>query len=287
MRMSDVDPDSVAPASGVSVDLVHDSGRTALLFMLLAFVVTFLLTRIVVRLIHSGRGPFANVSVDGLHIHHLVPGIFVMLIASCAEFVLAPHGLVRDVLAAVFGVGAALTLDEFALWLHLDDVYWAQEGRKSVDAVVFVAGLGVLGLVASNPLAREPGEGTGFFVGFLVLNLALALVAVLKGRLLLGVGGVLVPFLALVALVRLARPGSLWFRRFYPEGSSKQVRALRRAQRRGGLEAFKRALSGAPAAAGSATAAGPAPAPRALDQQRERDGRDDQERRDDQDQDGA
>ncbi|MFC1432039.1 hypothetical protein ACEZDB_15440 [Streptacidiphilus sp. N1-3] len=237
---------AVAEGTGVSVDLLHDSGRTALLFMLVAFVVTFVVTRVVVRLIRSGRGPFANVSVDGLHIHHLVPGIFVMLIASCAEFLLVPHGLVRDGLAAAFGMGAALTLDEFALWLHLDDVYWAQEGRKSVDAVVFVAGLGVLGLVASNPLAREPGEGTPFFVGFLVLNLLLALVAILKGRLLLGVGGVLVPFLALIALVRLARPGSVWFRTFYPPGSSKRARALRRAQRRGGMERVKGALSGVP-----------------------------------------
>jgi len=226
----------------VPVDLVRDSGRTALLFMLVSFVVTF----VVVRLIRSGRGPFADVSVDGLHIHHLVPGIFLMLVSSCAVFVLVPHGLVRDALAGVFGVGAALTLDEFALWLRLDDVYWTQEGRKSVDAVVFVAGLGVVGLVASNPLARTPGEGTGFFVAVLLLNLVLALIAVLKGRFLLGVGGFFVPLLALVALVRLARPGSVWFRTFYRPGSPKRARALRRAQRRGGMNRVKRVLSGVP-----------------------------------------
>lgn len=233
-----------ALASGTRVDLTHDSGRTALMFMLVAFVATFVLTRLVVRLIRSGRGPFGNVSVDGLHIHHLVPGIFLMLIASCAVFVLVPHGLVRDLLAGLFGTGAALTLDEFALWLHLDDVYWSEEGRKSVDAVVFVAGLGVLGLVASNPLARSPGEGTLFFVGFLALNLGFALVAVLKGRLLLGVGGAVIPFLALYPALRLARPGSLWFRRVYPEGSDKQAKALRRARRRGGLDRMKGVLSG-------------------------------------------
>lgn len=238
---------ALAAGSDVHIDLVHDSGRTALLFILVAFVATFVVTRLVVRLIRSGRGPFGNVSVDGLHIHHLVPGIFLMLGASSAEFVLSPHGLVRDVLAAVFGVGAALTMDEFALWLHLDDVYWSQEGRKSVDAVVFVAGVGVLGLVASNPLARTPGEGTAFFVAFLLLNLGFALAAVLKGRLLLGAGGLFVPFLALVPALRLARPGSVWFRAFYPAGSPKQARALRRARRRGGWERVKGALSGIPA----------------------------------------
>jgi hypothetical protein len=236
-------------ASSVRVDLVNDSGRTALIFMLVAFVTTFVVTRLVVRLIRSGRGPFGNVSVDGLHIHHLVPGIFLMLIAACTEFVMVPHGLVRDLLAALFGTGAALTLDEFALWLHLDDVYWAEEGRKSVDAVVFVAGLGVLGLVASNPLARQPGEGALFFFGFLALNVGLALVAVLKGRLLLGVGGVVIPFLALIPALRLARPGSAWFRRIYRPGSEKHARAVRRGARRGGLDRAKGALTGMPPSA--------------------------------------
>ena len=235
-----------AEGSGASVDLVRDSGRSALLFMLVAFVLTFVVTRVVVRLIRSGHGPFADVSVEGVHIHHLVPGIFLMLVSSCAVFVLVPHGLVRDLLAGAFGMGAALTLDEYALWLHLDDVYWTQEGRRSVDAVVFVAGLGVVGLVASNPLARTPGEGTGVFVGVLLLNLVLALVAVLKGRFLLGVGGVLVPVLALVGVVRLARPGSVWFRTFYRPGSPKQARALRRAERRGGMNGVKRLLGGVP-----------------------------------------
>ncbi len=232
--------------SGASVDLVRDSGRTALLFMLVAFVVTFVVTRVVVRLIRSGHGPFGDVSVDGVHIHHLVPGIFLMLISSCAVFVLVPHGLVRDTLAAVFGMGAALTLDEFALWVRLDDVYWTHEGRKSVDAVVFVAGLGVVGLVASNPLARTPGEGTGPFVAILLLNLVLSLVAVLKGRFLLGVGGFFVAPLALVAVVRLARPDSVWFRTFYRPDSPKRARALRRAQRPGGMNRIKRVLSGVP-----------------------------------------
>ncbi|MEY9967936.1 hypothetical protein ABIA33_006016 [Streptacidiphilus sp. MAP12-16] len=222
------------------------SGRSALVFMLLAFVVTFMVTRLVVRLIRSGRGPFGNVEMDGVHIHHLVPGIFVILVAAPLEFVLEPHGTPRDLLAALFGVGAALTLDEFALWLHLTDVYWEQEGRKSVDAVVGVACLGVLGLVATNPFARRQGESALYFAGVLALQLGLALTAVLKGRLVLGIGGLLVPFLSLVGGLRLARPGSPWFRWFYSPDSPKYARAVRRAQRPGVSGRLKSLISGLP-----------------------------------------
>ena len=230
------------------MNLVQDSGRFALLLMLAAFIVTFAATRLVVRAIRSGRGPFGNVQVDGLHIHHLVPGIFLLLIAGTLEFTVVPHGVWRNALAAVFGVGAALTLDEFALWLHLTDVYWADEGRKSVDAVIYAAGLGTVMLVASNPFAPEQGESRLFFAAFLAASIALAVVAVLKGRLFLGIGGVMIPFLGLVAALRLARPGSPWFRRFYPQGTVKYVRATKRAKNRGqwGADRVKSTLSGLP-----------------------------------------
>ncbi|MBS2551581.1 hypothetical protein KGQ19_32410 [Catenulispora sp. NL8] len=226
----------------------YDNGHTALLVMLAAFVATFAITRVVTRLIRSGRGPFGNLEAGGVHVHHLVPGIFLLLITGTFEFFLAPHGAWRSVLAAGFAVGAALTLDEYALWLLLDDVYWAEDGRKSVDAVVFAAGIGLVLLVASNPFAREQGESRLFFAGFLAVNLGLAVVAVLKGRFFLGVGGVMIPFLALVAALRLARPGSPWFRWFYRDGAAKNVKARRRAARRGpwGWDRAVSALSGMP-----------------------------------------
>src|SRR5258708_29579084 len=151
--------------------------------MLAAFIVTFAATRLIVRAIRSGRGPFGNVQVDGLHIHHLVQGIFLLLIAGTLEFTVVPHGAWRNALAAVFGVGAALTLDEFALWLHLNDVYWADEGRKSVDAVIVAAGVGAVMLVATNPFARQQGENRLVFGAFLALSLASPLVAGRQGRL--------------------------------------------------------------------------------------------------------
>src|SRR3954452_7737512 len=70
----------------------------------------------------------------GLHIHHLVWGIFLMMISGFLGFALNPDDPWSDILAILFGVGMGLTLDEFALWLRLEDVYWADQGRESVDA---------------------------------------------------------------------------------------------------------------------------------------------------------
>ena len=228
------------------MNLVPDNGRTDLLVMLVAFVATFAATRAVTRLIRSGRGPFGDVSVEGVHVHHLVPGIFLMLIAGALEFSLIPHSTWRHVFAGAFGVGAALTLDEFALWLHLDDVYWAEEGRRSVDAVVFAAGIGLVTLTASNPFARTQGESRLLFGFYIALNVVLALVAVMKGRLFLGISGVLMPLLALVGALRLARPGSPWFRRFYRSGTKKHLRAVRRAKAGFRVERVADRFSGLP-----------------------------------------
>ncbi|MEZ0068319.1 hypothetical protein ABIA32_004343 [Streptacidiphilus sp. MAP12-20] len=222
------------------------TGRSALLFMLLAFIGTFAITRLIVRMIRSGRGPFGNVAVGSVHVHHLVPGIFLMLIAGPIEFLAVPRGHFRDIVAAVFGVGAALTLDEYALWLHLSDVYWADEGRKSVDTVVGVAALGGIGLLVSNPFSRQQGEGTWFFFAFLLLNCALSVVSALKGRIFLGLAGVLVPLVAIWGAARLGYPGSPWFRRFYAEGSPKRARAERRASRRKLTDRLKSLVSGIP-----------------------------------------
>ena len=77
-----------------------------------------------------------NVTPGGLHIHHLVFGIVAMMVAGFAEFAIQPESPWLEILAALFGIGVGLTLDEFALWLYLEDVYWSEEGRRSVDAVI-------------------------------------------------------------------------------------------------------------------------------------------------------
>ena len=91
----------------------------------------------------------------GLHIHHVVIGVILVMVSGLTMVTLAVDGGVPEFTAAAifFGIGAALVLDEFALILHLQDVYWAEDGRTSVDAVfaaVAVAGLLILGF---NPLS--------------------------------------------------------------------------------------------------------------------------------------
>jgi hypothetical protein len=217
-----------------------DGSRILMAWLVGSFVVTFLITRFVTKMIASGRGPFRNVSFGGVHVHHQVYGIFLMIGSGTLELNYRPGSPWVEMLAVAFGAGAALTLDEFALWLRLDDVYWAKEGRKSVDAVMMAAVVGGLLLVGFNPLNDDAGEGALVVAVNIVTNLLFALLAILKGRTILGVLGVFVPVLALVATVRLAKPTSPWARRFYKEGSRKRQRSLRRFPpgRRSRVDAF-------------------------------------------------
>jgi hypothetical protein len=202
------------------------SGRRAVVaWLVAALLVTFLVTRFVTRAIRAGRGPFRDASVGGVHLHHEVYGIFLLLGAGTAEFTYRPGPPAAYVLAALFGVGAALTLDEFALWLHLEDVYWSREGRSSVDAVLLALLVGVLLLLGANPFDTDAAGGEAAVAATVAANLVFALVGILKGRVLLGVAGVFVPVLALVPALRLARPHSPWARWRYPAGSPRRRRS--------------------------------------------------------------
>jgi hypothetical protein len=146
--------------------LARDPRRERLFLASLAFLVTFGLIRGLVYSIRYGIGPFHNVSVGGTHIHHLVWGILLLLVTGYASLVelgtrtSASNALSR-LTAVGYGVGAALTLDEFALWLNLQDVYWERQGRQSVDAVLIFAALmlvGVFGKDLFRALVHELGE---------------------------------------------------------------------------------------------------------------------------------
>ena len=212
--------------SGIHIDLLPElTQRRALVgWMLVSYLITFLATRAITRAIKTGRGPFRNANLGGVHVHHQVYGIFLILGAGTAEFTYRPASPWADLLAVLFGIGAALTLDEFALWLHLQDVYWEREGRSSVDAVLVALIVGVLLLLGVNPFGEDSGGSAVVTALGVATNLAFALVAILKGRPVLGVVGVFVPFLALVAALRLARPNSPWARARYDERRMEQAR---------------------------------------------------------------
>lgn len=136
---------------------ITDLGLQPHLVILLSFLITFLTVRLITHRIRSGRPLlfFRNISRGDTHIHHLVPGILLLLVSG---YVLAALDVPREWPAAVYGIGAALTLDEFALWLHLKDVYWEREGRTSIDAVIVFAVLASLGGVLARlivAIARE------------------------------------------------------------------------------------------------------------------------------------
>jgi hypothetical protein len=205
------------------------SGRRAVVAWLVgALLVTFLATRFITRAIRSGRGPFHDASIGGLHVHHEVYGIFLLLGTGTAEFTYQPGPPWVYVLAALFGAGAALTLDEFALWLHLEDVYWSSEGRSSIDAVMIALVVGTLLLLGANPFDADRADGEAAVAAIVVVNMVFAVLAILKGRVLLGVVGVFIPVVAVVPALRLARPSSPWARRRYPAGSARRRRSQAR-----------------------------------------------------------
>ena len=126
----------------------QDERRERLFLASLGFLVTFAIVRGITHLIRAGVGPLHNAVSGGLHIHHLVWGILLLIIVAYVWLLEVGVGSswVASLTAIAFGVGAALTLDEFALWLNLQDVYWERQGRESIDAVVVFAALLSLGV---------------------------------------------------------------------------------------------------------------------------------------------
>ena len=130
--------------------------RERLFLASVGFLVTFGVVRAITHLIRAGIGPFHNVSGAGLHIHHLVWGILILILVGYVWLIEQGVGSnwIASVTAILFGVGAALTLDEFALWLNLQDVYWSGAGRESIDAVIIFISLLSVG-IWGGPFLRE------------------------------------------------------------------------------------------------------------------------------------
>ena len=200
-----------------------------------------------------------NVSPGGLHIHHLVFGIVLMMLAGFLNFVIQPYSPWFEILAGVFGVGVGLTLDEFALWLYLDDVYWSEEGRNSVDAVIFaaiVAGAIVVGFV---PLDASGGS-IAAIVASVAITLGICAIVALKGKVSSAVIGMFIPPVAWVAAIRLARPGSWWAKRRYASDSVKELKCEARKERHDRrVRRFQDLIGGAPSLPSPRTGGGSKP----------------------------
>ena len=140
---------------------IPDRPHRRLFLASVSFFVTFLAVRLLVASIVHHVGPFGYVEMGGLHIHHLVWGILLLLVSGYGELTEVADGsspqaiLLSRTLALFYGTGAALTLDEFALWLRLDPAaYWSQAGRQSIDAVILFGALLAMGTWGA-PLFRH------------------------------------------------------------------------------------------------------------------------------------
>ena len=190
-------------------------GTGAGFVVLAAFVLSFLAIRTSARLTRSVSWWPGGVETGGVHIHHLVWGICLMMFCGFLAFAAPLEAPWWHFVAIGFGVGAGLTMDEFALWVRLQDVYWATEGRASFDAVVIAAAFAGLVVLGTQPFGLDdPASISGTAVA-VALILGLAVICFVKGRVLLGVIGLFVPVVALIGAMRLANPSSLWARRRY------------------------------------------------------------------------
>ena len=223
-------------------------------FALLGFVVTYALVRTITLRIRNRPkdeadtgGAVKDVYIGGVHIHHQVWGILLVMVAGLMEFRFHPGSPWTEVLATLFGGGAALALDEFALWLHVDDVYWSAEGRKSIDAVMIAVVVGVGLLLGSSPLgvrSQDVRNGMLAVSAVLIIHISLIIVVLLKGKLATALIGFFVPVVAFVGALRLAKPDSFWARRRYDETKLERAHERFGAQYQARRERLRDVMSG-------------------------------------------
>lgn len=212
---------------------VIEPGKLPLLLLFVAFIATFLVTRTITRLIRAGKGPFRNVAVGGTHLHHSTPGIILLTLGAFASVSVAHNAPWREISAVVIGAGAALVFDEFAMVLHLKDVYWTQEGQQSVQAVGLVAAVLGLALVGTSPFGVNEQSSLEHALRisatiWTFVTLVAVMVCAMKGKFRLALVSIFVPGLAVVGAIRLARPTSRWAKRSYATDPAKMAKSTRR-----------------------------------------------------------
>ncbi|NGN62981.1 hypothetical protein G5C51_03560 [Streptomyces sp. A7024] len=218
---------------------IAGSGRLPLFAFFVGLIAAFAAIRVSVRMIRAGvRWWPGNIKAGETHIHHVVFGVVFMVIGGAIGLAL-PDELTgwRTGVAAIFGIGTGLVLDEFALILHLEDVYWTRRGRTSIDAVfVAVALIGMI-LLGLQPIGLDDWELYGRkahpvpFITTLLGSFALAVITLLKGKIWTGLLGIFLPPLLVIGAIRLSRPRAPWARWRYGDRPRKQQRAERRERR--------------------------------------------------------
>ena len=206
---------------------IYLAGREPAFIMLLSFIITYIAARGYTRIArHTGWG---SASFGGVHTHHMVFGLVISFITAALVFSLTPEqGPFLLLLAALFGCGAALVLDEFALILHLEDVYWEKEGRKSIDAVVIAIFTGSLLMLRIAPFEIDEDAISNGFSLIVLLNLIIVIIAGLKGKIFLALIGIFIPIVSLIAAIRIAEPDSVWAKFLYKKEGKKIKKSILR-----------------------------------------------------------
>jgi hypothetical protein len=201
---------------------LEDHNEQALFLVMVGFLGSFAFIRMSTRIIRSEKVSWwpGNIESDsGLHLHHLVFGIVTMMAAGTLGFLSDGRTPYTEICALLFGVGVGLTIDEFALWVHLEDVYWEEEGRSSIDATVIAASLMLLMVLGVSPVVIDSSSTEALITSIVLTLLAFACVAICfaKGRVLHGTIGIFVAPIAFYGAGRIGKPSSAWARYRYGE----------------------------------------------------------------------
>ena len=218
---------TVASVGSAYRDGIVDTGREPHFLFFVSFLLTFGFIRTSAHMIRAQVKWWpGNVEVGGTHIHHLVWGILLLLICGYVAISIDPDSPWREIIAVLFGVGTGLTLDEFALWLNLKDVYWERQGRASIDAVVIASAISGLLLVSLRgwiDVTTEVADEVQALVGAAgLVGVLLALINAAKEKFGMAVWSILIPVLGIPSAFRLAKPRSVWARLFYRHGKKQR-----------------------------------------------------------------
>ncbi len=210
-------------------DQIAEHNRQGEFLVMVSFLASFLFIRTSARLTRSVSWWPGGVETDGgVHLHHLVWGICLVLVSGVLSYSLRNESPWWELTAVFFGIGAGLTLDEFALWVYLKDVYWAEQGRKSLDAVAIAAVFMALVLLGSRPFEFETGPSIAV-ISWVAVVLVLVVISFLKERIIYGMLGMFFPAFAIVGAARLGRPGSPFAKlRYGTRDPAKQARSKQR-----------------------------------------------------------